>query len=93
MKVTAIIKNVSDAFFEGFGESITGLDNMSDLEKLNYLMNAGVSKPHMVTTKVGSNMFRDKVELNQLRHKDFSIAYKLENRKGYKLATFELTAK
>ncbi len=92
MKVTAIIKNANDAFFEGFGESIIGLNNMSDKEKFDYLLNTGVSNPSMVTTKVGGGMFRDKVELNQLRRKDFSLTYKLENRKGYKLATFEVTA-
>ena len=92
MKVTAIIKNANDAFFEGFGESIIGLNNMSDKEKFDYLLNTGVSNPSMVTTKVGGGMFRDRVELNQLRRKDFSLTYKLENRKGYKLATFEVTA-
>lgn len=92
MKVTAIIKNVSDAFFEGFGESIKGLNNMTDKEKFDYLLNMGVSNPSTVSTKIGSGMFRDRVELNQLRRKDFALAYKLEARKGYKLATFEVTA-
>jgi len=92
MKVTAIIKNVSEQFFSGFGDSIQGFNSMDDKEKFNYLMNKGVSNPEMVTTKVGSGMFKDKVELNQLRRKDFSLKYKLENRRGYKLATFELIA-
>lgn len=91
MKVTAIIKNVNEQFFTGYGDSIAGLNNLDDIEKFNYLMNKGVSMPEAVTTKVGGNMFRDKVELNQLRRKPFAISYKLENRKGYKLATFELT--
>ena len=90
MKITAIIKNVNEQFFNGFGDSIQGLNNMDDKEKFNYLMNMGVSSPSMVTTKVGSGMFKDKVELNQLRSKDFTLNYKLENRKGYKLAIFEL---
>jgi hypothetical protein len=90
MKVTAIIKNVSDAFFDGFGESIKGLNNMTDKEKFDYLLNMGVSSPSIVSTKVGGGMFRDKVELNQLRRKDFALSYKLEARKGYKLATFEV---
>lgn len=90
MKVTAIIKNVSDTFFLGFGDSIQGLNNMDDREKFNYLMNKGVTNPETVTTKVGGGMFRDKVELNQLRRKDYRLTYKLENRRGYKLATFEL---
>jgi hypothetical protein len=34
MKVTAIIKNANAAFFEGFGESIIGLNNMSDKENV-----------------------------------------------------------
>jgi hypothetical protein len=92
MKITAIIKNANDAFFEGFGESIKGLNNMSDKEKFDYLLNLGVSSPSIVTTKVGSGMFRDKVELNQMRRKDFALSYKLENRRGYKLATFEVSA-
>ncbi len=93
MKVTAIIKNVSEDFFNGYGDSIIGLNNMSsDLDKFNYLMNKGVSNPETVTTKVGSGMFRDRVELNQLRRKPFVLTYKLENRRGHKLATFELTA-
>lgn len=92
MKVTAIIKNANDAFFEGFGESIKGLNNMNDKEKFDYLLNMGVSNPSIVTTKVGGGMFKDRVELNQMRRKDFALTYKLESRKGYKLATFEVTA-
>ena len=91
MKVTAIIKNANDAFFEGFGGSIIGLNNMDAKQKFDYLLNMGVSNPSMVSTKVGGGMFRDKVELNQLRRKDFSLSYKLEARKGYKLATFEVS--
>ena len=90
MKVTAIIKNVSDTFFSGFGESIQGLDSMTDIEKFNYLMNKGVSNPDIVSTKVGGGMFKDRVALNQLRRGYFELTYKLENRRGYKLATFEL---
>jgi hypothetical protein len=92
MKVTAIIKNVNDAFFQGFGDSIKGLDNMSDLEKFNYLLNKGVTDPQIVSTKVGGGMFKDRVALNQLRRGYFELSYKLENRRGYKLATFELNA-
>jgi hypothetical protein len=90
MKITAIIKNVNDAFFQGFGESIQGLNNMSDVEKLNYLLNKGVSDPQIVSTKIGGGMFKDRVALNQLRRGYFELTYKLENRRGYKLAIFEL---
>lgn len=90
MKVTAIIKNVNNYFFEGFGDSIQGLNNMNDIEKLNYLMNKGISNPETVTTKVGNGSFSDRITLNKLRNQTFSVSYKLENRKGYKLATFEV---
>lgn len=90
MKVTAIIKNVNNYFFDGFGDSIQGLNNMNDIEKLNYLMNKGISNPETVTTKVGNGSFSDRVTLNKLRNQTFSVSYKLENRKGYKLATFEV---
>ena len=92
MKVTAIIKNVNDAFFQGFGDSIKGLNNMSDLEKFDYLLNKGVTDPKIVSTKVGGGMFKDRVTLNQLRRGYFELSYKLENRRGYKLATFEVMA-
>ena len=92
MKVTAIIKNVNDAFFQGFGDSIKGLNNMSDLEKFDYLLNKGVTDPQIVSTKVGGGMFKDRVALNQLRRGYFELSYKLENRRGYKLATFEVMA-
>jgi hypothetical protein len=92
MKVTAIIKNVNDAFFQGFGDSIKGLNNMSDLEKFDYLLNKGVTDPQIVSTKVGGGMFKDRVTLNQLRRGYFELSYKLENRRGYKLATFEVMA-
>jgi hypothetical protein len=90
MKVTAIIKNVNNYFFDGFGDSIQGLNNMNDIEKLNYLMNKGISNPETVTTKVGNGSFSDRITLNKLRNQTFSVSYKLENRKGYKLATFEV---
>ena len=90
MKVTAIIKNTNSYFFEGFGDSIKGLNNMNDIEKFNYLMAKGVTNPETVTTKVGNNSFSDKITLNKIRQQTFSVSYKLENRKGYKLATFEV---
>jgi hypothetical protein len=93
MKVTAIIKNVSSEFFEGFGESITGLNNLiDDKERFNYLMNMGVKNPSIVSTKVGRGTFGERVELNRMRQQDYKLSYKLENRRGYKLATFEVSA-
>ena len=92
MKVTAIIKDVNDQFFSGNGGSIVGLNNLDDKEKFDYLMNKGVSPGSGITTKVGNGSFRDKVELNQIRRNCPRFTYKLEFRKGYQLATFEVTA-
>ena len=41
------------------------------------------------TMKIGMGQFRDAVELNAMRRLPCSISFKLEPRKGYKLATFE----
>ena len=51
-----------------------------------------ITDPQIVSTKVGGGMFKDRVTLNQLRRGYFELSYKLENRRGYKLATFELNA-
>lgn len=89
MKVTFIMKDKTDAFYHGFGDSITGLLNMSDADKFAYLN----KNRHdlSITMKIGSGQFRDSVELNQLLRTSPKITFKLEARKGYKLATFEFT--
>lgn len=92
MKVTVIIKNVSEQFFTGIDDYFAGLNNLDNKEKFNYLLNKSVEKTLNVTAKIGNGSFRDKVELNQLLRKCPRFDYKLENRKGYKLATFEVTA-
>lgn len=90
MRVTFILKDLTDTFFEGTGDGrIVGLNNMSDADKFSYL-----NKRHIdlkMPMKVGSGAFRDKVELNQLLRSPKSIQYKLEPRKGYRLATFDIT--
>jgi len=92
MKVTVIIKDKTEQFFTGFGDSIIGLNNLDDKEKFDYLLNKGVEPHSGITTKIGNGSFRDRVELNQLRRKCPRFDYKLENRKGYKLVTFEVAA-
>jgi hypothetical protein len=88
MNVTAIIKDVSDQFFTGVGD-FCGFDNMTDKEKLKFVMNNDITS---ITAKVGSGQFRDRVELNQIMRKDFKVNYSLSPRRGYKLATFNVTA-
>lgn len=84
IKVTVIIKDVTDAFFEGMGDSIIGLLNMTDADKFTYL-NKQLARFPM---KISSGSFRDRVELNSMIKKSHTITFKLEPRRGYKLATF-----
>ena len=84
IKVTVIIRDVTDAFFEGVSDSIIGLLNMTDADKFRYL-NKQLERFPM---KIGSGSFRDRVELNSMIKGPHTITFKLEPRKGYKLATF-----
>ena len=43
-----------------------------------------------VSLKIGSGQFRDAVELNQILRGCCSVAFKLEPRRGYMLATFDI---
>lgn len=88
MKVTFILKDLSEQFFHGFGSSIRGLLNMSDAEKLDYLTNR--CRDLQVKQKVGNGSFRDRVDYNALVKQPHRIAFKLEDRRGYRLATFEV---
>lgn len=84
IKVTVLIKNVTDAFFDGVGDSIVGLLNMTDSDKFTHL-NKQLERFPM---KIGSGSFRDRVELNSMIKGSHTITFKLEPRRGYKLATF-----
>lgn len=90
IKVTYILKNLTDCFYDGNGESIEGLLNLTDRAKFDKLNKCAFGDLRdNVKQKIGTGQFRDKVELNQLlRDPAQKIEFKLENRKGYKLATF-----
>lgn len=91
MRVTFILKNLTDSFFEGLGESIVGLDNMDNRAKFDCLSkHAKGDLKHCVSMKIEFGQFRDQVELNQLLRGPVSIDYKIEPRRGYKLATFTI---
>ena len=92
MKVTFILKNLTDAFYDGNGDSIVGLNTLTDAEKFQKL--SRLSKGdlrHCVSMKIGSGQFRDAVDLNMLLREPVTYSYRLEPRKGYRLATFEVT--
>ena len=97
MKITYILKDLTAAFFDGNGLPpehvccITGLNNLlTNRARLAYL-DSSWCNTLKITAKVGSGSFRDRVELNTfLRSNPCSEpSYKLEPRKGYRLATFE----
>ena len=91
MKVTFICKNLSDVFYYGNGWSVRGINNLTDVDRLEKLFKCSGLPEYQVTSKIGDGSFRDKVDLNTLKRKGWSVdSYKLENRKGYKLLTFEV---
>jgi len=89
MKVTFIVKGMTDIFWQGNNGSIQGLDNMTDLERLEKLFKCSGLPEYQITSKIGNGSFRDKVDLNALKRSGWAVQeYKKENRKGYKLITF-----
>lgn len=86
MKVTFILKNLTDEFFEGTPSgSIVGLMSMSDAEKLKKLL---THQTDSIKLKIGNGSFRDRVEFNQILRAPRSLSFRLEPRRGYRLATF-----
>jgi hypothetical protein len=90
MKVTAILKDLTDVFYTGNGGSIAGFLNKTDKEKFEFLTKGAHARDLGIKVKIGNDSFRDKVELNQIIRKDYAIEFKIEPRKGYKLVTFEV---
>ncbi len=87
MRVTFILKNLTD-------DAYATLDALSDEDRFAKLTKwAFGDLKHCVSQKIGpSNSFRDRCDLNDIMKRNtprFEI-YKLEPRKGYKLATFEI---
>jgi hypothetical protein len=90
MRCTFILKDLTDAFYEGTeGGSIVGLMSMSDREKWDKLNRMANQK--LVTLKIGSGQFRDRVDLNQILREPCTFSFNLEPRKGYRLATFDIS--
>ena len=89
MKITVILKDFTEQFYTGTeGGSIVGLLNISDADKFEKLCK--MAGEQRVTMKIGTGQFREAVELNVMRRGPIDITFKLELRKGYKLATFEI---
>lgn len=85
MKVTFVVKNLTE-------KAHTELAEMPDELRFRTLAKwAFGDLRHCISQKIGStDQFRDRVELNQIMRAPRFESYKLEPRKGYKLATFEV---
>ena len=88
MKVTVILKDFTDTFFDGFGEAIVGFNTLDNRAKFDKCKQLACEK--RVTMKVGSGQFREAVDLNALLRKNCKFDFKLEPRRGYRLATFDI---
>ena len=84
MKITFIVKDVD----------IENVKQMSAREAFDTMHKYAYGDlRHYVTIKWGTgNAFRDRVEANQLLRGEHTLTFKIEPRRGYNLATFELGA-
>lgn len=87
MKITVIVKNVTDVFN-------ANLEAMKVAERLEYLL--AKSRPYSglersVSVKIETGQFRDAVEFNALRRQPMDVTMVSEPRKGYRLLTFTCT--
>jgi hypothetical protein len=90
MKITAILKDFTQEFYIG-GRGIHGINNMTDVARFDYFKKMALDKS--LTLKIGNGSFRDAVDLNHmLKSGATQWSYKLEDRRGYKLATFNIVA-
>lgn len=84
MQVTFIIKNLTEQTHIELA-AMTDADRFAKLTKWAF-----GDLRHCVSQKIETGQFRDRVELNQIMRSPHFQSYKLEPRRGYKLATFEI---
>lgn len=81
MKVTFILKNLTDAFY-------AKIPNETE-EAFNYLDNLSKKPEWGISRKIETGSFNDGVKFNMMRKNGKTAKqFKLESRKGYKLAIF-----
>lgn len=83
MKITFILKDKTDAFYDHLNKQLSPKDQFHFLNE--------VARQGRATIKIGNGSFRDRVDLNGMLRGDCLFDFKLEPRRGYKLATFEIT--
>jgi hypothetical protein len=93
MKITVIVRDLSDAFWNGNGDLIPSFLSQSPVDRLDRLTRLSVDLPRNISIKVGNGSFRDKVDWNQAMRdatRKERMTAKIEPRRGYRLVTFEL---
>jgi hypothetical protein len=93
MKITAIFRDLSDQFWNGFGDSIPAFLNLSPLAQFQRAELLAHEMPRNVSVKIGNGSFREKVEWNQAMRdvtRKERMTSKIEPRRGYRLITFEI---
>jgi len=89
MRATAIIRNVSEQFWTGFGDHVKGFDNMTPEEQFHFCSRGDWKN---VSLKIGNNSFRDRVDLNELIRKPYTVTVNKLPRRGYMLVEFLFSA-
>ena len=95
MKITAtaILRNLSQAFWEGNGDSIPAFKSQPPADKWVRLNKLRVDLDKCVSIRIGHcDSFRDKVDLNSILKGPHSVECTVEPRRGYKLATFTFSS-
>lgn len=86
MNVTFVIRNLTESTLLELQE----MESRQAYERLHKWAYGDLR--HCVTVKIGSNnSFSDRVSANSLLKANCAMTFKIEPRKGYKLATFTLS--
>ncbi|WP_157266566.1 hypothetical protein [Azohydromonas aeria] len=88
MKVTVILKGLSQAFYAGSATlpAFDAMDPAAKFQCCRELVRAGNGR----TMQIGSGQMRDAAELNQLLCGPVAISCTVEPRRGYRLAVFDI---
>jgi len=89
MQVTAILKNLSEVFYNGNGGSIDSFLTKSPREQFEYC-NSSQGRDLSITMKFGRGSFGEQVDFNRMWKSGQPMTSKIEPRKGYKLVTFTI---
>ena len=94
MNATVTIKDLSDQFWNGFGELIPAFLTQSPIDQFQRLEKMSHEMPKNVSLKVGNGSFKDRMDwAKEIASSPENLTSKVEPRRGYKLVTFEVTRK